>query len=152
MQADSIAGRCWAEHIRLQNVKDALRVTLNWRAPAVGLSRKLSSVAFIIRALQRHLERQLALEEDGGYLLDLVGEQKPSMLVQANRLRSQHDDFRASLRTLLPSVEQLTPEDRERLEGLSAEICALLDRIDEHDAQEVELLQEAFLQDDGGEG
>lgn len=146
-----VAKRCRAEFERLQTVKGALRITLNWRTPAIGLPRKLESLLFIIRALQRHLEMQLDLEEQGGYL-DIVEEFKPNLAEAKDRLRDEHDHFRASLEQLLPTVEELSPEDEQRVEEICQELFGLLARIDQHELQEAELLQEAIASDEGGEG
>src|SRR3990172_8308145 len=112
MQPETVASECLHEFQRLRQVKDALRVTLNWKVPTMGLSRKQSSVVFIIHALQRHLERQLALEENGGYLTS-VDEAKPNLASLTEQLRNEHDGFRESIRDLLPSMEKLTPADEE---------------------------------------
>jgi hemerythrin-like domain-containing protein len=146
-----VAKRCRAEFERLQTVKGALRITLNWRTPAIGLPRKLESLLFIIRALQRHLEMQLDLEEQGGYL-DIVEEFKPNLAEAKDRLRDEHDHFRASLEQILPTVEELSPQDEQRVEDICQELFNLLARIDQHELQEAELLQEAIASDEGGEG
>ncbi len=148
---DSVAHACQCEHQALQNIKEALRVTLDWKVPADGLSRKLSSVLFIIRALQRHLEHQLELEEQDGYM-SMIGEQKPAMTGKAQQLRHEHDIFRKTLDDLLPMIERLTPNDEAYFERLCHEVVTLLQRIERHDEMEADLLQEALLTDEGGEG
>lgn len=151
MHTDTLANQCQQEHQALQNLKDALRVTLDWKAPEMGRSRKLSSIAFIVRALQRHLEHQLALEERDGYMVD-VSEAKPGLVQRTARLRAEHDAFRQTLRELLPDVERLSPADEAHFNALCDEIDRLLRRIDQHDEDEADLLQEALLTDEGGEG
>ena len=151
MYQDDIVRRCHDEALAVRRVKDSLRITLDWKAPSVALPRKLSSVAFIIRSLQRHLERQLALEEDGGYM-EIVCQEKPNLQDHAERLRDDHDLFRDALRDILPGVEELTPDDEVRFQELCGEINALLRRIDSHDAEEADLLSEVLLTDEGGEG
>jgi hypothetical protein len=151
MHQHDLLRKCHDEALAVRRVKDSLRITLGWKAPSVAMPRKLSSIAFIIRSLQRHLERQLALEEDGGYL-SVVGEEKPNLQDHATRLREEHDSFRDVLRDILPSFAELTPADETRFKQLCDEVDALLKRLDEHDAQEAELLTEALLTDEGGEG
>jgi len=149
---ESIAKKCRAENKAVQRVKEALRVTLNWKAPSVGMPRKLESVLFIVRALKRHLERMLALEEDGGYLADVVAEERPDLRDQADRLLGDHEEFRKALDTLVPLVERLRPADEARFNALCNEIGLLLERIGVHDQKEADLLLEALWQDEGGEG
>ena len=147
----SLAGQCQSEHETLKNIKDALRATLAWSAPDIGGSQRHASVLFIIRALQRHLERQLALEEQGGYLETIVEEEKPNLVTHAQRLREEHQEFRESLRTLLPRFERASAQER-RFERLADEVMALLERLEKHESEEADLLQEVFLTDEGGEG
>ena len=148
---NSVASQCWIEHKVLTHIKDALRVTLDWKVPSVGVLRKLTSVRFTLRSFQRHLERIMSLEEDGGYMI-VVEELKPNMSEQADALRSEHDEFRASLERLVPSLDQLSQEDERRFHQVCYEINVLLDQVDQHDSKEVTLLQDALLMDEGGEG
>ncbi|MCA9230051.1 MAG: hypothetical protein KDA57_05340 [Planctomycetales bacterium] len=139
------------EHQILDHVKQALRVTLDWRVPSVGLPRKLNSVQFTLQSFQRHLERLLDLEEQGGYMA-MVAEKKPNMHFRVERLAEDHASFRSAMRDLLPVVEALQEYQCEEFEAICREIEELLERIDRHDTEEIALLQEALLMDEGGEG
>lgn len=139
------------EHQILEHVKQALRVTLGWKVPREGLARKLSSVQFTLKSFQRHLERLMDMEEQDGYL-DFVEEFKPSMHARVDRLANDHQQFRARVHYLIPRVEAVRGDDSQALESLCGEIHSLLDEIDHHDREEIELLQESLLRDVGGEG
>ena len=141
----------WMEHQILDHVKQALRVTLGWKAPSVGMSRKLSSLQFTLQSFQRHLERVMDLEERDGYMV-LVAETKPNMHFKVERLEQEHRQFRNTMQHLVPIVEALSEYQSDEFENICGEIGTLLDRIDRHDMEEIELLQEAFLLDEGGEG
>lgn len=151
MDRQSLTNACWMEHKILEHVKAALRLTLDWEVPAVGMSRKLSSVRFTLKSFERHLQRLMRLEESGGYM-DTVGESKPNMQQQAESLLTDHDDFRRSLESIVPALDALGNDEKQQFEATCQEIRALLDRVDEHDRKEVDLLQEALLSDEGGEG
>jgi hypothetical protein len=94
------------EHQILDHVKQALRVTLDWKVPTVGVARKLSSVQFTLKSFQRHLERLMNLEEQDGYMA-LVAEIKPNMCYRVDRLAQDHDRFRESFFRLLPELVAL---------------------------------------------
>ena len=141
----------WMEHQILDHVKQALRVTLDWKVPSVGLHQKLSSMHFTLKSFQRHLERVMELEEEGGYMA-LVAETKPNMSARVDRLALDHQSFRASIGELLPEVEALCQINDEGYEEVCQQIYELLDQVDQHDHAEVELLNDAFLCDEGGEG
>ena len=145
------ANVAWMEHQILDHVKEALRVTLSWQVPSVGLSRKLSSVQFTLKSFQRHLERLMDIEEQDGYM-DLVAETKPHLSSRVERLEHDHDQFRREIRHLLPTVESLSEYSEAEIETVCDEIVALLEDVDRHDKEEIELLQETLLFDEGGEG
>lgn len=147
----SQANVAWMEHQILDHVKQALRVTLGWQVPAVGLPRKLSSVQFTLKSFQRHLERLMDIEEEDGYMV-LVAETKPHLSVRVERLEHDHDQFRREIRHLLPEVESLSDYSFEEIEVVFKEITTLLEHVDRHDTEEIELLQETLLFDEGGEG
>ncbi len=60
------ANQCWIEHQALTHIKEALRITLRWDIPSIGVPRKLSSVSFMLDSFQRHLDRLMKLEEEEG--------------------------------------------------------------------------------------
>lgn len=151
IDARSQANVAWMEHQILDHVKEALRVTLGWEVPAVGLSRKLSSVKFTLQSFQRHLERLMDIEEQDGYM-DVVAETKPHLADRVERLEGEHNQFRFEIRHIIPEVEALSEYQSDDFERLCDDISALLDHVDRHDKDEIELLQETLLYDEGGEG
>jgi len=141
----------WMEHQILDHVKQALRVTLDWDVPSVGLPRKLSSVQFTLKSFLRHLERLMDYEEQDGYMV-VVAELKPNMQNRIEHLEHDHAQFRQMMGHLLPEVEEITEYQSDRFEEVCLKIADLLILVDRHDAEEIELLQETLLCDEGGEG
>jgi len=151
MAERQVQNPCLAEYRRLADVKEALQVSLDWPVAPPGIGRKLSTVRFTARSLKRHLERLMNLEEDGGYMV-LVGELKPNLFDQTMRLRRQHDELRATLERVVPAFEEIDEHKTEPFERLCNELRGVLKVVEEHDARETALWQEAFCTDDGGEG
>jgi hypothetical protein len=151
LDARTIAAQTLMEHRTLEYVKQALRVTVQWDLDSVGADRKLSSVRFIAESLQRHLLRLMELEESGGYMQAVV-EEKPHLANQIVRLRADHEVFRRQL-AVLPICHPQTDElADETLSQANPALLAFLDKLDEHDRRETNLIQIAFCEDDGGEG
>jgi hypothetical protein len=150
-QIGSTASTCWIEHQILEHVKQALRVTLEWKAPAVSLPQKMSSVAFTLKSFQRHLDRLMAIEEEGGYMA-MVSEVNPHLQERIDYLAHDHDRFRQQIGNIVPCVEELCEWQPVEFAEICAEIFLLLDEVDSHDEQEISLLQDSLLLDDGGEG
>lgn len=150
-QIGSTASACWIEHQILEHVKQALRVTLEWKAPAVSLPHKMSSVAFTLKSFQRHLDRLMAIEEEGGYMA-MVSEVNPHLQQRIDYLAHDHGRFRQQISNIVPYVEELCEWQPVEFAEICAEIFLLLDEVDSHDEQEISLLQDSLLLDDGGEG
>jgi len=151
LQDTSTASTSWIEHQVLEHIKQALRVTLDWNAPVVSMPRKLSSLQFTMKSFRRHLERVMMIEEEGGYLGE-VADAKPNLQPRIETLNGDHDRFRARIRQIVPQLDKLSEWEEERFGGVCGEIRRLLNDVDRHDAEEIELLQESLLMDEGGEG
>jgi hypothetical protein len=139
------------EHQILHHIKQALRVTLDWQAPAVSMPRKLSSLQFTIKSFQRHFDRVISLEEEGGYMVHVL-DARPYFQDRIDRLASDHARFRNRLQKLIPELNDISEWEEPRFNEVCGDLRALLDEVDEHDEREIELLQESLLFDDGGEG
>jgi hypothetical protein len=151
LQRNSIASTACMEHQILEHIKQALRVTINWQAPVVSMPRKLSSLQFTIKSFQRHFERVITIEEEGGYMADVL-DAKPYLQERIDQLAGDHDRFRQRLRKLIPRLNDIKEWEEPRFNEVCSELRALLEDVDRHDAREVELMQESLLLDDGGEG
>jgi hypothetical protein len=139
------------EHAVLDHIKQALRVTLDWKAPEISLPRKVSSLQFTIQSLQRHLDRLMRIEEEGGYL-NVVQEAKPHLRDRLELLASDHDSFRKRLKELATELAGLSEWQEENFGRIEMELRQLLDDIDAHDRHEVDLLQQSLLEEEGGGG
>jgi len=151
LQDNSTISTACMEHQVLHHIKQAMRVTLDWQAPVVSMPRKLSSLQFTIKSFQRHLDRVISLEENGGYMADVL-DARPHFQDRINALAADHARFRECLQKLIPELNQISEWEEPRFHEACDDLRALLDDVDRHDAAEIELLQEALLFDDGGEG
>src|SRR5213075_562002 len=97
---DSTVPTACMEHQVFEHIKQALLVTLNWQAPSVSMPRKLSSLQFTIKSFQRHFDRVISIEEEGGYMDDVV-ECKPYLQDRIDQLTADHARFRERLRKLM---------------------------------------------------
>jgi hypothetical protein len=148
---ESSASTACMEHQIFEHIKQALLVTLNWEAPVVGLPRKLSSLQFTIKSFQRHLERVLKIEEEGGYMADAM-DSKPYFQDRVEQLAREHAQFRERLNRIMPELSDTKEWDESRFERICTELRELVADLDDHNQREIELLQESTLVDDGGEG
>src|SRR5205085_10917150 len=139
------------EHQVFEHIKQALLVTLNWQAPAVSMPRKLSSLQFTIKSFQRHFERVISIEAEGGYMADVL-DAKPYMQDRIDLLAADHHRYRERIGKLIPELNDIKEWEESRFEEVCNNVRDLIDDIDRHNRQEVELLQESTLVVDRGEG
>ena len=147
---DITAEQALVEHQILSHVALALRLGLDWRAETAGLPRERSSVKFTALSYERHIERIMTLEEEGGYL-KFVREQQPELYDKVKALRREHDEFRRELAAALRGLDELTDDDMVAFDALCGRLIQFLDRVDAHHTHEIDLIQEA-MRDVGGEG
>jgi hemerythrin-like domain-containing protein len=93
----------------------------------------------------------MALEEEEGYM-SVVLASRPELHAEVEGLRLEHDQFRSGVARILSRIRRVAPTDHAAFAKTSAELLALLDRLDAHGQKETDLLQEALLRDAGGEG
>jgi hypothetical protein len=130
---------------------EGLRNTLAWKVQGTDFVRKLSTLRFYTQSFQRHLERVLALEEYDGYM-DLVLQASPQLGNGVDALRREHEQFRKESSHIVHRFEHVSPTDGDSFARICDELHGLLNRLAAHNKKEVNLMQEAFARDDGGEG
>jgi hypothetical protein len=149
MDRQDVAGQTKVEHELLQHLIQGLRVVVAWQVPGPDASRKLSTLRFIAQSFQRHLERLLAVEEDEGYM-GLVRESSPRLGRTVDALQAEHEHFRTETSRIAVRLGLLPNTDLPALGQVCDELLALLGQIEKHSKKEMDLLQEAFKQDEGG--
>jgi hypothetical protein len=151
MNQRDIAQQTLVEQRLLTNITHAIRTTITWEPRGDDTSGKLRSIRFITASLERHLDHLMDLEEFDGYM-SAAQESSPNLTEKITALKCEHEVFRDQVHRLVARLDRVQPHDRTELEKVCVDIGDLLGRIDEHSRKEADLLQEAFLRDEGGEG
>ena len=151
MDAKAVSQQLLVEHEMLMHVTNALRTILDWKGTDTDLSRKLSSLRFVTQSFQRHLDRLMGLEEHDGYM-EVVVKAHPELLKEVDALRVEHEQFRNGLNRIVYRLEGLGPAEHEPFEQVCEKLKSLLEQVDLHSGKETELLQNALLTEEGGEG
>jgi hemerythrin-like domain-containing protein len=131
------------EHEVVARLADALRTSIGWSHHG-GITRQLESVRFLADSFQRHLERMLDLEEQGGYM-ELLTESHPQLEPDLKRLRGEHDLFRSRMQSAVANLQRLNEPTQAELDKVLAELTSLLDEVDRHNKGEMQLLQNVVL-------
>src|SRR6185295_16540607 len=88
------------EHEALRHIIGAFRTVLDWKPSGNDVSRKLSSLRFIIQSFQRHLVRLMALKEQDGYMTGALAE-RPNLAEKVDALLADHDHFEETMHRLI---------------------------------------------------
>ena len=151
MDHHAIPQQVLVEHQTLAYVTSALRATMGWKYQGTDLSRKLASLRFVGQSFQRHLKHLMELEEENGYMAVVLAD-RPELTDEVEALRQEHDQFRKRLNRILSRLRRVEPTDHAAFTKISDDLTALLEHLDEHSRKEIDLLQHALLEDEGGEG
>ncbi len=150
MARNDIAQQTVVEHEVLGHVMASLRSIVDWHAADTGTARKLSSLCFVTQAFQRHLARLMGLEEHDGYM-SMVTAANPALSETVDVLSGEHERFRTEINQLVSKLECLASDETILLDDISRQLLSLLDEVDRHGSKEIRLIQQALLQDEGGE-
>jgi hypothetical protein len=151
---DMAVGHCEPtrrESTSLPQIKAALKRSLMVDEVNNYTVHTLTSIRLAATSVQRFIERVLRLRERSGFL-DSLGETQPRLDNRIAHMRRERDALCSSLDHILARVQELPPENSSAVDSLSQELLTLLTKLGDHDRAETELMEEAFLQDIGGEG
>jgi hemerythrin-like domain-containing protein len=151
MNHEDVARQTQVEQELLGHIMQVVRISAGWPVPGPDASRKLSTLRFVAQSFQRHLEHLLTLEEYDGYM-DLVLTSAPRLGRLTEALKAEHDVFRRETRQFVQRLERLPATDVRALDEVCGDLLGLLNKVEEHNAKETALIQEAMDQDEGGEG
>ena len=151
MDHHNITQQIEVEHQMLAQLMEGLRITTGWQVQGTDASRKLSTLRFVVASFQRHLDRLLTLEEDGGYM-DLVGTAYLRLGRVTTALQAEHDLFRTEVRRIAGRLEALSSTDVVDLGSACEALLLLVRQIEKHNRKEIDLLQESLGSESGGEG
>lgn len=150
MAKNDIAQQTVVEHEVLGHIMASLRSIVEWQVAETGASRKLSSLSFVTQAFQRHFARLMNLEEKDGYMCMVIAE-NPALSETVDQLRCDHERFRHDIECFNSRLGKIASDESEQLDRISADLLSLLRDVDRHGSQEIQLIQQALLQDEGGE-
>ena len=151
MDHHDVARQIEVEHQMLAQLMEGVRITTGWQVEGNDASRKLSTLRFVVESFQRHLDRLLTVEEHGSYM-DLLVVANPRLGQATNALQAEHDLFRTEVRQIAGRLAVLSETDLAELGAVCEGLLGLVRQIEKHNKKEIDLYQEAFGQDSGGEG
>lgn len=124
------------EHEMLASISSELRTAV--------FSRNVACLHTITLAFQDHLNRMLALEEEGGFLATMLASH-PEHRDDVELLVREHHCFRMAVERILAHWPSSLATDDPATLKTSRDLLSLLEMLDEHNAREVDLLSRAMV-------
>ena len=150
-EAQEIARQAEVELAILLGIEETLRIALQWMTRGRGNSHKLSTLRFQTWSFERHLTRIKVLADHGGYM-HLIADVHPHWTGKVETLRRERADLHANLEGIIVRLDRVSRDDAGEFGQICADLERLLDDLRAHGQEERELLQHAFVREEGGEG
>lgn len=133
-----------AEHQELMRKITEIRTSLQ-KVCEPGIGPKCDEMADRVADIRQLLLDHFAVEENGGYLSDVL-EFAPQFAEQAAQLCGQHTSL---LKTLDELETRLRKPESEACDSVSGEFETFIHDLQNHEHQENNMVQSAFNQDEG---
>jgi len=146
-----VAEQARVELAILMSIEEALRLALQWMTRDRGNSRKLSTLRFQAWSFERQLARVHMLADHDGYL-DRITAASPHLAQDVETLRAERGTLHRELECLVARLDCLSHHEADAFAGACHDLTRLLDKLRAHGHTEAELLQQCFVQDEGGSG
>ena len=83
--------------------------------------------------------------------MKVVLEIRPQLETTIEAMKRDHARLQGALDVVILKLDRVSPSDRETFISLRDEFLEFLEELKNHDVEETRLLQETFMQEEGGE-
>jgi hypothetical protein len=148
MSNPEIARLIEEDHQRLRAHKAALAAAVSQPVAAADFPEWRRTFLRDLRDFQNRLLQHFDLEEDGGFMADLIAH-TPRMAGQAATLEEEHEEIVRVLDGIVSDVKRIASQSEWVDAGLRSRMDSFLMALKEHEAAECSLIQEVYYQDIG---
>jgi uncharacterized protein (UPF0335 family) len=143
-----LASRIQDEHERLKDLIAEIRADLALQIDPETFSEWKLEFTWKIRDFRNELAKHFDLEEDGGFMEDVI-ERAPRFAPRVKELEDEHVDAVAQLEDITSGLKQMGVFDADAWSDVKSSIIGLFDSLEEHEAAERDLILEVYFQDIG---
>jgi hemerythrin-like domain-containing protein len=101
-----------------------------------------------LRDFKNHLLKHFELEEDGGFMAEILSE-SPEAMNQVKKLEAEHGQIVSELDAILADLKKIHEKEMPKLEDIRSRVIQLMTTIRNHEAAENELIQTVYYQEYG---
>ncbi|GJM24440.1 MAG: hypothetical protein DHS20C16_08550 [Phycisphaerae bacterium] len=151
IEAAAITEQARVELAVLMGIEKAIRIAIDWEVRDGSSVHKLSTLRFLAASFERHLTRITVRADRGGYM-HRITDAKPHLTNDVQELRGTLRGFRTDLERIVMRLDYVTSNDDAGIEQVCLDFKSILDELATHGQEKSELMQHAFVQEEGGEG
>ena len=144
----SMASLIQEEHDSLKETIAAIRSDLESDTREADFANWRLNFVWRLRDFQNALLKHFDLEEDGGFMQELVAV-SPGCTARVALLKQEHEDIIPRLNELTDELKEMTSRQPITLNRIAAGLIDLFDLLERHEAAERELIQDVYFQDIG---
>lgn len=148
LKESEIAGKIREEHERIKGEMNKIRQMIRAHVSREGFAKWRMDLLWLLRDFQNTLRKHFDLEEEGGFMADVV-KVAPQHLGVVRRLESEHEKMMASLDEISESLKNQNEKDDLKLEEVRRRIGEFFALLESHEAAEGDLMETTYLQDEG---
>ena len=143
----TIANRIEEEHASLRELMKSVSESVN-RDPSGDFGEWKLELIWTLRDFQNELVKHFDLEEDGGFMDDVI-RRAPQESKKAEVLEMEHRDFLDELDAITDILKKMSKENQSDLPKVRERVHAVIEKLHEHEASERDLIYRVYFQDIG---
>jgi hypothetical protein len=149
VESGDLSARIRAEHEHLMKEVREIRAIIAAETPAEQFPQMRVELVQRLRDLANDLPRHFDLEEAGGFMSEVL-RKAPQKAHIVQRLLREHAEIARQLNAVVLDVEAVRDRDDWTDGDIPRRTTAVISLLEEHEAAEASLIQETYLQDEGG--
>ncbi len=145
---DDISARIEEEHKQLRACMESLVEELEKDIDPARFKEWKLDFLLRLRDFQNNLQKHFDLEEEGGYMADIM-QVAPQYAFRLENLREEHRKIITDLNHIVSVLKGIDHPSPSGIERLRRRVHDLLELFRQHESEEYRLIQEAYMQDYG---
>ncbi len=149
VESGDLPARIRAEHERVMRVAQEIWAIIESETPAEQFSQWRHALHQLLGDLANDLREHFNLEDEGGFMSAVLS-RAPQKAPIVQRLQREHAEIARRLNKVVMDVEAVRHGNEASVLDIRQQTTGVLSLLDAHEATEASLIQETYLQDEGG--
>lgn len=148
IQKSSLARQVEKEHECLKRDLGDIQNELRKEISAAQFPDWRMEFVWRLRDFKNHLMKHFDLEEDGGFMSEIINE-KPEAMSKVRKLEAEHNIFASSLDGIMTDLKLMRAEEISELDAIRNRVLQLITDLHAHEEAENRLIQSVYCREYG---